>query len=69
MVIRMSDNTCSICLEEVSHHHELKCKHKFHSRCIVNWLIRTNTCPTCRRIITSITLGLSGQFHADFDGE
>lgn len=44
------DNTdCSICLHSLGHTRnteELRCGHKFHKRCIQQWL--RNSCPLCR---------------------
>lgn len=46
---------CSICLEKIRKGRaELSCKHKYHLRCIVQWMTsqsveyETNTCPLCR---------------------
>lgn len=30
-----------------------KCGHTFHHECLLNWLRRQGTCPTCRQAITS----------------
>lgn len=46
--------SCSICLEMLNVvEHEFcftinKCKHIFHEKCIVKWLIKHPTCPICR---------------------
>ncbi|KAK7196348.1 Zinc finger, C3HC4 type (RING finger)/Ring finger domain containing protein [Novymonas esmeraldas] len=46
-----ASQTCSVCLrrfhadEEVA---ELPCRHLYHVRCIVRWLLRQGTCPCCR---------------------
>ncbi|KAF8104619.1 hypothetical protein N665_0171s0120 [Sinapis alba] len=42
---------CPICLEEWSEGDvaaEMPCKHKFHSKCVEEWLGRRATCPLCR---------------------
>jgi hypothetical protein len=42
---------CAICLDDVKpgdQSMKLLCKHVFHPQCIVQWLARTNRCPTCR---------------------
>ncbi|CAH8382343.1 unnamed protein product [Eruca vesicaria subsp. sativa] len=42
---------CSICLDEWSVGDvaaEMPCKHKFHSKCVEEWLGRHATCPLCR---------------------
>lgn len=43
--------SCAICLEEWSEGDvaaEMPCKHKFHSRCVEEWLGIHATCPLCR---------------------
>lgn len=47
---------CSICMEQVQLETEvtvLPCNHWFHYNCIEPWLSQHNTCPHCRRPITS----------------
>lgn len=47
---------CSICMEQVPLGTEvtvLPCKHWFHYSCIEMWLTQHNTCPHCRRGISS----------------
>ncbi|XP_048133457.1 E3 ubiquitin-protein ligase RNF181-like [Rhodamnia argentea] len=42
---------CCICLEElngVDKVMEIPCSHLFHSKCIVKWFERTDSCPLCR---------------------
>ncbi len=50
--IKINENQCSICLEEMDEHSifELECKHTFHTKCIVGWFRTTDkkTCPMCR---------------------
>jgi hypothetical protein len=50
--IKINDNQCSICLEELDENSmfELECKHTFHAKCIVGWFRTTDkkTCPMCR---------------------
>lgn len=42
---------CSICLETTgaSAIARLPCSHEFHVHCIKNWLVRSPTCPICRK--------------------
>ncbi|KAK7836876.1 RING-H2 finger protein ATL66 [Quercus suber] len=45
--------TCSVCLEDFSSTVGSKmvvtdCSHFYHESCILPWLMRQNTCPTCR---------------------
>ncbi|ORY04741.1 hypothetical protein K493DRAFT_311280, partial [Basidiobolus meristosporus CBS 931.73] len=47
------DDTCAICLEQLSDHHhyvirQLPCGHMYHQKCIFSWLDITNACPLCR---------------------
>lgn len=49
--IQPSDAECTICIEAVRLGDlciELPCGHVFHPPCILQWLARTNRCPTCR---------------------
>ncbi|KAB1220701.1 hypothetical protein CJ030_MR3G009349 [Morella rubra] len=47
--------TCSICLEDFSSSAgadqallRMDCSHVYHQSCILPWLAKSNTCPTCR---------------------
>ena len=43
--------TCTICLEDMSIGQPsltIRCGHTFHHVCVVQWLARSNKCPTCR---------------------
>lgn len=45
---------CPICLQSKRWFQEtriLKCGHKFHTDCIINWSNINQTCPICRCII------------------
>tara|TARA_A100001011_G_C14309757_1_gene844957 strand:- start:922 stop:1413 length:492 start_codon:yes stop_codon:yes gene_type:complete len=48
----MSENTCSICLQEYDDDTQTytldSCGHKFHTKCIIDWFRRASTCPCCR---------------------
>ena len=51
---RHSKQTCAICMENTSAKrnltsHRLQCGHAFHRRCISNWFIHSDLCPTCRK--------------------
>nr|XP_043614142.1 NEP1-interacting protein 1-like [Erigeron canadensis] len=56
-VFDASGNTtcCSICLQdfEVGNSAGIfpKCEHKFHPKCISQWLVTHNSCPVCRRTL------------------
>merc|ERR1711977_481999 len=48
--------TCAICHEGYSDDDEmasLPCEHAYHRSCIVPWLQKHNTCPTCRHELPS----------------
>jgi hypothetical protein len=45
------DAECTVCLDVVEVGQDsltLPCSHAFHHKCIIQWLSRTNRCPTCR---------------------
>ena len=56
------NDTCNICFEPIFKQlYVTKCNHKFHHGCIYPWLMRKNTCPTCRHVFTQrlwITIGM-----------
>jgi E3 ubiquitin-protein ligase synoviolin len=48
------DTVCHICidpvtLEQIDHVRRLQCGHWFHAKCIMPWLFRKQSCPTCRK--------------------
>jgi hypothetical protein len=48
------NESCNICMSEFEDGEKIKmvsCKHKFHSECIKEWVLRNPTCPCCRIII------------------
>lgn len=45
---------CGICMSKFSPScvvTELTCAHIFHSTCVIQWLLRNNSCPICRAAI------------------
>ncbi|XP_046348032.1 RING finger protein 24-like [Haliotis rufescens] len=43
--------TCAVCLEEFKYKETLAicpCKHKFHQKCLTQWLQHRNICPMCK---------------------
>lgn len=57
---------CSICLEafnageKVYRTSALGCDHIFHCECIVEWFMRRDTCPCCRRVVLPTTNAADG---------
>uniref|UniRef100_A0A0G4FUJ5 RING-type E3 ubiquitin transferase n=1 Tax=Chromera velia CCMP2878 TaxID=1169474 RepID=A0A0G4FUJ5_9ALVE len=48
--------TCAVCLEEFKKGgkaKEMPCGHLFHFDCILSWLEKHNTCPSCRKALPS----------------
>ncbi|KAJ9456752.1 E3 ubiquitin-protein ligase RING1 [Diplonema papillatum] len=49
--------TCVVCLESLPPRFKAKkmpCGHLFHEECLLEWLGKSNTCPTCRHAIPSV---------------
>jgi hypothetical protein len=45
------NHTCPICFDNMNDNdfYEMKdCKHKFHYKCIIEWIFESRTCPLCR---------------------
>ena len=52
-----NDSVCVICQSDTITGEQWKvlpCGHGYHPQCIDQWLIRNNTCPTCRIVIPTI---------------
>jgi hypothetical protein len=50
------DDVCAICIEDKNEGdtwRELPCGHKFHPLCVDNWIVSSQTCPTCRTDMTA----------------
>ena len=53
------DAVCHICLDaitlaEIDNLRKLKCAHWFHAKCIMPWLMKKQSCPTCRSKVTGL---------------
>ena len=49
--LKEDEKECVICLEDYKNEDyftNLPCAHFFHTKCIVDWLKRTNDCPICK---------------------
>lgn len=47
---KLYDKECPICLDYIlNNEHILSCNHKFHKKCILDWLQKNNICPTCNK--------------------
>ena len=47
-------DVCSVCLEPMLQGHPvvtLECRHSFHSKCLLPWLLRCACCPMCKVIV------------------
>lgn len=54
---------CAICREVVGKHKKfnLECKHYYHKKCLSRWIKKgTDTCPMCRKELTSYELCVLG---------
>ena len=48
-----SNVVCSICIEEYKYNEILSvmpCNHKFHEKCLKDWLQKSNVCPLCNNV-------------------
>ena len=52
------DGECPVCLVPLKDFliRELPCHHKYHKRCIGNWLKGHNSCPTCRAEVRPVRI-------------
>ena len=50
----MCESTCNICLEKITEGFTLSCGHRYHNKCITEWLFTNQSCPTCRKQIIEI---------------
>lgn len=51
VTVESKNTSCPICLKSLSPGMMVKrmpCNHCFHSKCILTWLEKTNSCPVCR---------------------
>ncbi|KAH0632319.1 hypothetical protein KY284_035105 [Solanum tuberosum] len=49
----LMNETCPVCQEELKDENEVIttcCSHMFHTSCLLPWLSKNNTCPTCRAV-------------------
>ena len=47
----MQKKECQVCFDQFKDEdklYKLPCKHLFHTECILPWLDKHNTCPSCR---------------------
>jgi len=43
--------TCSVCLDDFNDGEKISectCKHRFHQKCLLQWLNQNNSCPLCK---------------------
>jgi hypothetical protein len=48
------DEECPICLNKLETSISLKCGHKYHRKCLLEWKKRASTCPKCRKQIVIV---------------
>lgn len=48
------ENNCSICLTNMNKKKcKLGCNHCFHTKCILKWFEKSNSCPICRQQVNN----------------
>jgi len=48
--------SCTICLDDLKENDQIRifgCGHKFHKKCVDDWLLLKNLCPNCKHVISS----------------
>ncbi|XP_010424562.1 PREDICTED: uncharacterized protein LOC104709689 [Camelina sativa] len=57
--LNMETESCSICLQSLGSSSKIpsrmSCSHVFHDSCLVEWLLRKNTCPLCRTVLYDVS--------------
>jgi hypothetical protein len=46
------EDSCAVCMDDITHQTILKCGHGFCRECIKTWTYKHVTCPLCREIIS-----------------
>ena len=62
--------SCVICLEEfnnVDNVSSLPCGHQFHTKCITEWMLKSKTCPLCKKEITNLNSNENKNTNFNFD--
>ena len=55
---KSEDNSCPVCLEEMTNPARTVCGHEFHAECIAQVLVRDNRCPMCRaELVDGVVVG------------
>jgi hypothetical protein len=52
---------CAFCLLSVKNGTQTDCGHRFHKKCISQWVKVNNVCPLCRLVVTQLTTGKTVQ--------
>lgn len=66
---------CSICHDTINQNDNIvitKCKHSFHSECLLKWAVNNNSCPLCRvklyeKQLDEIKVNESNEFVGEFE--
>ena len=51
--LEAGDDVCIICREQMTSAKRLQCGHCFHTTCLITWIERSSSCPTCRANIAA----------------
>ena len=60
--------TCNICFEDIScDEFKTSCEHKFHNKCLTQWVLSNETCPLCRKNL--IQNNYESNYNEEIDNE
>ncbi|CAH1785192.1 unnamed protein product [Owenia fusiformis] len=63
---KLMNETCAVCLDEFKLKEKVcqlqVCKHGFHEKCLLAWLVQKNTCPLCQQPVSKRVSPETGQY-------